>query len=541
MKWPIALITVLLSFLPSYPLTLKEAELFLESAQKGACSLKKYQELKDTELKEPFLLLFSQDCFSLRKYKLAARGKDVKNPYGKFTVALSLRRIGREKEARKIFKELFSQTNALDEDILTANLGFSEYLFEPKVLRKKVWRAAASGEIGQALFYLSFLRDDPYYTYLLAYTYMKWGKKELAKELFRSSIVEKSKYYLVFLAKEPVEKLFYYQEALNSPLPLRLKKRLATYTLDFLFREDLGLFRRALKLTEGIEPTYSYFKYRELLFSKGCLKELPEKEPQKWWKRACGFKGELPKGINFYSLILNPPDRFPYPLKGAKRAELKDKGLKLLKERGFCNAISLIEEKTPQTALALYLCGEYRKGIKFAASFKGELNKYPYLLRVLYPNPPLFKNDLISLSIARQESLFEQRALSRSGAVGLMQIMPRTGKYIAEKLREENFTTLRLYEPELNYRFGSYYIYKQLKEFKLFPLAAAAYNCGPGRVRRALKLFGPIKESHDLILFTDVYLPFSETRDYVKRTLVNLYYYSNLYGTGKEWKTFLKP
>jgi soluble lytic murein transglycosylase len=471
---------------------------------------------------------------------LSSKGVEVKNPYARFKVALSLREVGREEEARKIFRGLFSQTNVLDEDILTVNAGSSSYLFEPKVLRKKVWRAAASGEIEQALFYLSFLRDDPYYTYLLAYTYMKDGKGELAKRLFLTSSVEKAKYYLFFLSKEPVERLYYYRQVIVSNLPFALKKRLAVYALDYFFRKDLGLFRKALKITKGIEPVFSYFRDRELLFTRGCTSRIPNREPQKWWKRACGFKGELPTGINFYSLILNPPKRFPYPLEEDRKTDLKDRGLKYLKDRGLCSAISLIEEKTPQTALALYLCGEYEKGIRFASKFKSELGKYPYLLSVLYPNPPLFKNDIVSLSIARQESLFKQRALSRSGAVGLMQIMPRTGAHIAKKLKEENFSTLRLYEPELNYRFGSYYIHKQLKRFKLFPLAAAAYNCGPTRVKRALKQFGPIEKTSDLIIFTDIYIPFAETRDYVKRTLVNLYYYSNLYGKGKEWRTFLK-
>ena len=162
-------------------------------------------------------------------------------------------------------------------------------------------------------------------------------------------------------------------------------------------------------------------------------------------------------------------------------------------------------------------------------------------LKVLYPNPPVFKNDLISLAIARQESLFNHLALSRSGAIGLMQIMPLTGKHIANLLSYENFSKEKLLDPEVNYKFGSFYIHRLFKEFKPFPLAAAAYNCGPANLKKALREYGKIKTKEDLILFTDFFLPFEETRNYVKKVTKNLYFYSKLYGKGTEWKSFLKP
>ncbi|RUM44382.1 MAG: hypothetical protein DSY35_02175, partial [Desulfurobacterium sp.] len=95
-----------------------------------------------------------------------------------------------------------------------------------------------------------------------------------------------------------------------------------------------------------------------------------------------------------------------------------------------------------------------------------------------------------------------------------------------------------LFDPEVNYEFGSYYIKELLKEFKLFPVAAAAYNAGPTRIRKALKKFGEIKTPYDLVIFVDFYIPFQETRNYVKRVTVNYYFYSKLYGKGDEWRIF---
>ncbi len=538
------LLLLILFNLSAQALTLSRALEFERALREGACSLELYRELSATELKEPFLLLFIEDCFSRRDYSLLTKATEVKNLYGKLKVAVALRESGREKEARELFKEVFSYPD-LSEEVLELNLSDSSFLFQPKVLRKKVWLLASRRNTDEALFYLSYLRGDPYYTYLLAYIYLKAGKRELAKRFFKVSSVPKSSLYLLYLSKEPVEKLGYFRQLLDSPLPISLKRRASVYLLDYLFRSDLGLFRRALNLIsdrKGLRQTYLYFRDRYSIFVKGCSAKVSEREPQKWWKVACGKGGELPSGINFYSLLLSPPDKFPYDRsKIFGGLNLKDEGLKYLYSKGYCNILTLIDRRTPQTALLMYLCGDYKRGIRFALPFKGELSRHPYLLAVLYPKPSVFKDDLISLAIARQESLFEVRALSRSGARGLMQIMPATGRYIAKKLKEDDYHRARLFEPELNYRFGSYYIHSLLKKFKLFPLAAAGYNAGPSRVSKALKLFGKIKSPGDLVLFTDIYLPFAETRDYVKRTAVNLYYYSNLYGTGKEWRTFLRP
>ncbi len=524
--------------------TLKEGELFEKALKGGACSLNYFKELSEGELKEPFLNLFVWDCLEKKDYKLLSLAKEVKNPYSKVEVARALKALGKEDEALEILKEVFKSTNRLDEEItLIAGKRVKE-LFTPEVLRVKAWKAARDRQIDQALFYLDYLKDDPLYTYLLAYTFLKAGKREIARELFKESKVPSSYYFLVFISRSLPEKVFWYKKLLSQKGKRKLKERATVYLLDFLFRKNLGLFKVALRETEKarLRELYLYYRDRYRVFTKGCKARLSNRAPQKWWKRVCTRKGKLPKGINFYSLLLSPPREFPFNVKEGKRElKLKDEGLKYLYEKGYCQILSLIDKKTPQTALLMYLCGEYRKGILFGAPFKNKLNRFPYLLFVLYPKPPLFKDDLVSLAIARQESLFHQRALSRSGAIGLMQIMPRTGREIARRLKERNYKTERLFEPQLNYRFGSYYIHKLLDRFKLFPLAAAAYNCGPSRVKRALKTFGKIEREEDLILFTDVYLPFAETREYVKRTLVNLYYYSNLYGKGTEWKTFLKP
>lgn len=521
---------------PSSALSLNEAKLFVNAIkEKDFCS-QKFLKLLNGDLKEPSLILHLDNCPHPSTYA------EPENLYGKLQLASILKKAGREKESKALYLKVFSSTNDFDEDILLENAGNTFFLLKPEVLRKKVWLAAKNGEIDTALFYLSYLRDDPYYTYLLAYTLLKSGKKELARKLFKASFQDERYYFLLFLSKEPVEKLYYYKKLMRSSACNSFKRVATVYILDKLFQNDLGLFKKALFYARVFPKLYSYYLARYYSLTGNCrgLERLSRKSlAARALYTVCSGKKWSDKEINFYTLLLLPPEKFPFNKNRIfSSLSLKDEGLKFLYDEGFCSAISFINTPSPQNALANYLCGNYKKGIKLAAKFKGELHQYPYLLAVLYPKPSVFGNDIISLSIARQESLFDERALSRSGAIGLMQIMPFTGKYIARKLKVHGFKVHHLYRPNVNYRFGSYYIYKQLNRFKLFPLAAAAYNCGPSRVVRALKRFGKIKTPEDLILFTEIYLPFQETRDYVKRTFVNLYYYSNLYGKGTEWKIF---
>ncbi len=130
--------------------------------------------------------------------------------------------------------------------------------------------------------------------------------------------------------------------------------------------------------------------------------------------------------------------------------------------------------------------------------------------------------------LIRQESRFIQDVRSSVGAQGLMQIMPATGRWIAQKMKVSDFQVHRLAEPELNVSFGTFYLKTVLDEFDgSLALAAAAYNAGPGRSRtwRA-----SLKQTVDAAAFAET-IPFAETRDYVKKVLSNATVYGQLLAT----------
>ncbi|MDG5815278.1 transglycosylase SLT domain-containing protein [Chitinispirillales bacterium ANBcel5] len=130
---------------------------------------------------------------------------------------------------------------------------------------------------------------------------------------------------------------------------------------------------------------------------------------------------------------------------------------------------------------------------------------------------------LLVSAVMRQESIFDYQIVSPAGAIGLMQIMPATGELIAGNLEEE-FEVDYLYNPDLNIRFGTYYIRKRLNDFdNSIPLMLASYNAGPNNARRWKNRSGD--SEYDLFIED---IGFTETRNYIKKVLGNYWTYQQL-------------
>lgn len=129
-------------------------------------------------------------------------------------------------------------------------------------------------------------------------------------------------------------------------------------------------------------------------------------------------------------------------------------------------------------------------------------------------------------SVVRQESLWDPRAVSRSGALGLMQLMPLTARAVARQAGLDAFSADRSFDPEWNLSAGSRYLASLLDRYGgRLPVALAAYNAGPGRADEWLARPGAPREP-DLWIES---IPFRETRSYVRRILLNLWEYCRLY------------
>lgn len=114
-------------------------------------------------------------------------------------------------------------------------------------------------------------------------------------------------------------------------------------------------------------------------------------------------------------------------------------------------------------------------------------------------------------AVINAESRFDKNAKSSKGAIGLMQIMPETGEWLAEKIKLDNFSEEMLYDPEINIQLGCYYLAQLLEKFNDETLALCAYNAGSTNV---YKWIDDAKYYANGTIHT---IPFEETDKYVKK------------------------
>ncbi|MEO1292448.1 MAG: lytic transglycosylase domain-containing protein [Pseudomonadota bacterium] len=144
----------------------------------------------------------------------------------------------------------------------------------------------------------------------------------------------------------------------------------------------------------------------------------------------------------------------------------------------------------------------------------------------LYPTPdsPDFRRRAteaaLLLGVARQESRFAVSVRSGAGARGLMQVMPRTARAVARRIGARYDAGALTRNPSYNLRLADAYMAGLLREFNgSYLLAVAAYNAGPGNVRKWIRRFGdPRGGGVDPVDWIES-IPFRETRNYVQRVL----------------------
>jgi soluble lytic murein transglycosylase len=135
-------------------------------------------------------------------------------------------------------------------------------------------------------------------------------------------------------------------------------------------------------------------------------------------------------------------------------------------------------------------------------------------------------NPFLVASLIRQESEFNPEAISHAQAMGLMQLLPKTGKKLAHELKIRRFDYSMLLDPRINLQLGTRYLRSLLDKYDgHLEYALAAYNAGPEHV-------DDWKQGHfrDMPEFVES-IPFTETREYVEAILRNQQIYSQLYHT----------
>jgi soluble lytic murein transglycosylase len=221
-------------------------------------------------------------------------------------------------------------------------------------------------------------------------------------------------------------------------------------------------------------------------------------------------------------------------------------GIDMLRAAGFPDEASAEADRVvsgagrdPATlyalAEALVERGYSQRAIRLGHSLPGSAQPNRRLLRILYPFPyrtlitaearDRELDPFIASALIRQESMFEARITSPAGARGLMQIMPATGRSLAEAAEVDGWDAEMLYHPEINVHLGTRYVAQHMDAYDgALPAVFSAYNAGSHRV----EWWSQFPEYGMDELFTER-IPFRETRDYVKILTRNHAIYRGLY------------
>jgi len=283
---------------------------------------------------------------------------------------------------------------------------------------------------------------------------------------------------------------------------------------------------KAAEVYQTLCRKYAWTYYCQLTRSR---QEVPPPDP------ASGMPGSEPGEAGGSSIAQDVHYRRAVELRALGLEQEAGREVTWLLDRYVRNRAALVELIT-----RLSEAGGYHQGLRLARlHFRDGLERglepvQPSLWSVAYPTVYLptiraFGSDrfdpYLAAAVIREESQYDARAVSRVGAIGLMQLMPTTAQAVAQRNggtvgREE------LFDHETNIRYGVRYLEQLIGQFNgNLVHAVAAYNAGPPIVTTWIQKFGD-KEPDEFVEL----IPYQETRQYVRRVLRSYREYRRLGG-----------
>jgi soluble lytic murein transglycosylase len=317
----------------------------------------------------------------------------------------------------------------------------------------------------------------------------------------------------------------YYQliDHFNNHLDSKLGKTIRTKMLYWIGRsyDHLGLSKKAnkyyFKITQN--DKYSYYGIKALENLKGSINKInlaPNAHTRTYKTRTVFMSPSLRKKLEKIEFFIY------YDMVSFAQNEIKH-----------------LETRSTNKEFLFYLATLKNQVEDILGSFillnKISRNSYksipPYGFKLLWPKRYWEKiskhsrnadlNPYIALSIIRQESAFNPRAVSVANARGVMQILPPVAKKVAKKLNMQRFN---LFKPDDNIKISTAFLSSIISKHNHLAFAIAAYNAGGRPLKRWLKRFkmNTVEEFIEEI-------PYDETHYYVKNVLRNLVNYKRLY------------
>jgi soluble lytic murein transglycosylase len=375
---------------------------------------------------------------------------------------------------------------------------------------------------------------------ICAYRGIKAPVVEVLEELAEKKsggIQETALYYLMVIAHElgPSHKVPFWRDKLRASFPSGKYGVQSYWNGAWDAWKSGNMERAANELSRGLpHATGTAWPPRFLYWIARTQDILKRPDKAKRFREQLGSLYPL----SYYSFLIFPEgskpvkDELPQTLQSSPS---------LLEEWGFFQYARLSLAKSSKASDRLRAArialwdGDVRGAYLLANSFAGVAQNLNYLprevLEMLYPRAyeeeVLRESERYGVSpnfvwaVMRQESGYDAGATSYVGAMGLMQLMPATGKEVAWQLKLENPS---FYDAGTNIHLGTFYLASRMKLFSQnAPKAAAAYNAGAGAVRKWEDSEKDLEEWIEDI-------PYLETNDYVRRVMGNYAVYRMLYG-----------
>lgn len=480
----------------------------------------------------------------------------------KYDYAYYLKEQGNQEEAKKIFKEIFitatSYADRVEKELSKEEITVDDLIRKSKALNSAYQFAKAEKYLREALARAIKNQEDDIlqvlgYSLFMQKRYTESAEiyKKLGDPYWRGRSLLRSKDFVTF-EKELKEYLKSGDKRIGELLInyANIKRRSGNFSeaLNILktvidkypsFSEEAmwylgwnyylnGQYREASEAFRKLYSTYGKLKYfywaersEEVRGVKKARDSSISFRPGEVYSYFLYIRGKVSKIPEPQSLKeeINLPKRAKILL----QADLREEALREVKSV-FRNIKD--EKQIPLFSQILFFLGDYPTSVRTIARFPKRID----YLELLYPR--VYRDAVeratkrfgvesaLIYAIMREESRFDREAISPAGALGLMQLMPATGKREGQKIGISVRNDSELFDPEKNILIGTAYLGNLLSEFQNLAFAVAAYNAGE-RVVRGWISDGKYKSVDEFI--EDI--PYSETRAYVQRVLSSYFEY----------------
>lgn len=480
----------------------------------------------------------------------------------KYDYAYYLKEQGNQEEAKKIFKEIFitatSYADRVEKELSKEEITVDDLIRKSKALNSAYQFAKAEKYLREALARAIKNQEDDIlqvlgYSLFMQKRYTESAEiyKKLGDPYWRGRSLLRSKDFVTF-EKELKEYLKSGDKRIGELLInyANIKRRSGNFSeaLNILktvidkcpfFSEEAmwylgwnyylnGQYREASEAFRKLYSTYGklkYFYWAERSEEARGVKKAKDSSisfcPGEVYSYFLYIRGKVSKIPEPQSLKeeINLPKRAKILL----QADLREEALREVKSV-FRNIKD--ENQIPLFSQILFFLGDYPTSVRTIARFPKRID----YLELLYPR--VYRDAVeratkrfgvesaLIYAIMREESRFDREAISPAGALGLMQLMPATGKREGQKIGISVRNDSELFDPEKNIMIGTAYFKNLLSEFNNLAFAVAAYNAGE-RVVRGWISDGKYKSVDEFI--EDI--PYSETRAYVQRVLSSYFEY----------------